>query len=265
MPEFTSHTPGTFSWPELATTDQQKGVAFYRALFGWGLNDIPMGPAGSYSMLLLDGKEIGAAAALRDEDKQHGVPPHWNLYVTVKSVDESAKRVAELGGTVLAPPFDVMEAGRMAVIQDPTGAALCIWEPKGSIGARILNEPGALCWSELTTRNPDAAEKFYTQLFGWTAKHSAPGSPMAYTEFTNQGKPGIGMMETPKEMPKEIPSYWMPYFQVADCDASTKKAKDLGANLMVGPHHIPGTGWFSIFTDPQGATFAIFTYDQKKP
>ena len=260
MADVTSHATGTFSWPELATTDQKAGVAFYRALLGWDLNEVPLGPGEMYSMFQMRGKEVAAACTMRPDERQMGVPPHWNSYVTVKNVDESAKKAQQLGGRVLAPPFDVMDAGRMAVLQDPTGAVFQIWEPKRSIGARILNEPGALCWTELTTSDPKAAETFYTQLFGWSAKHSAAGSPMEYTEFSVGGTPSIGMMPKPPQMPAHIPSYWMPYFQVTKVDESASKVKELGGKLMVGPQDIPNTGRFAIGTDPQGAMFAIFEF-----
>jgi uncharacterized protein len=258
MAEFSSHPQGTFAWPELATTDQQGAVAFYRALFGWSVDEQPIGPTETYSMFQLRGKEVGAAYTMRPEERQSGAPPHWNSYVTVKNVDDAVKRAQALGATVFAAPFDVMDAGRMAVLQDPTGAVFQVWEPKKHIGAKILDEPGALCWTELTTSDTKAAEKFYTQLFGWTPKHSAAGAPMEYTEFSVGGTPSIGMMPKPAEMPAEIPSYWMPYFLVAGVDASAARAKELGGKLMVGPHDIPGTGRFAILNDPQGAMFAIF-------
>ncbi|HEX7138776.1 MAG TPA: VOC family protein [Vicinamibacterales bacterium] len=258
MAEFTTHTPGTFTWPELATTDQKGAVTFYRSLFGWDVNETPLGPGETYSMFQLKGKEVGAACTLQAQEKQAGVPPHWNSYVTVKNVDESAKKAQSLGGKVLAPPFDVMDAGRMAVLQDPTGAVFEIWEAKRSIGARILNEPGALCWTELTTSDTKAAETFYTQLFGWVPKHSAPGSLMEYTEFSVGGTPSVGMMAKPAGMPAHIPSYWMPYFQVTNVDQSASKGKELSGKVMIGPQDIPGTGRFAILVDPQGAMFAVF-------
>ena len=263
MAEFTSHAAGTFSWPELATTDQKAGVAFYKALFGWDVNEQPIGPTEVYSMFQVRGKPVGAASTQQPQERQLGVPPHWNSYVTVANVDESAKKAESLGGKVFMPPFDVMDAGRMAVLQDPTGAVFEIWQANRSIGAEILNEPGALCWTELTTSDTKAAEKFYTGLFGWTPKHSAAGAPMEYTEFSVNGQPSIGMMAKPAEMPAHIPSYWMPYFQVADCDASTAKVKELGGRVMVGPQDIPNTGRFTIVTDPQGAMFAVFQFTNK--
>ena len=206
MAEYTSHVPGTFSWAELSTIDQKAGVAFYRALLGWDVKDQPIGPTEVYSLFTLRGQEVGAAYTMQPDERQLGIPPHWNLYVTVASVDEAAKRAEGLGAKVLVPPFDVMDAGRMAVVQDPTGAVFQLWQAARSIGAKILNEPGALCWSELTTRDTKAAESFYTALFGWKAKHSAPGAPMAYTEFSVQDQPSIGMMAMPAQMPASVPS-----------------------------------------------------------
>jgi len=259
--EFSSHTPGTFSWVELSTSDQKGGVAFYKALFGWDVNEQPMGPGETYSMFLLRGQEVAAAAGMRPEERQYGEPSHWNMYVTVGNADEAVKRAESLGAKVLAPPFDVMDVGRMAIIQDPTGARLQLWEAKRHIGAKILNEPGALCWSELTTRDTNAAEAFYTGLFGWTAKHSAPSAATApeYTEFSNHGQTGVGMMAMRPDMPAGTRSYWMPYFQVAGCDATAAKAKELGGKIIVPPQDIPKTGRFAILQDPQGAMFAAFT------
>ncbi len=261
MPQFTKHLPGTFSWPELATTDQKAAVAFYRALFGWDVNEQPMGPAETYSIFQLNGSDVGAAHTMRPEEREFGAPPHWNAYVTVDNVEESAARAHDLGAVVVAPAFDVMDAGRMAVIQDPTGAMFQLWQPGKSIGAKTLSENGSLCWTELTTTDTFTAERFYTALFDWKPKHSAPGSPMPYTEFTVAGAngPSIGMMPKPPHMPANVPSFWMPYFMVASVDASIEKAKSLGGQVHFGPMTIPDGGTFAALADPQGAAFAVFT------
>ena len=259
MTVFSSHAPGTFSWVELATVDQRAGVDFYRALFGWQLNEYPMGPDEVYSMFQLRGLDVAAAYTMRPDERQSGAPPHWNLYITVPNVDAAARRAQELGGTVLAPAFDVMDAGRMAVLRDPAGAVFQVWEAKQHSGSQILNEPGALCWTELTTRDPKAAEAFYTALFGWTAQHSAPSGVHEYTHFSVGDTPSIGMLEMPADMPASIPSFWMPYFQVVDVDASVGTAATHGASVMRPAQDIPGTGRFAILADPQGAAFAVFT------
>lgn len=256
MAEMTSYPQGAFCWPELATSDQKGAVTFYRSVLGWSVNDQPIGPTETYSMFQQHGKDAAAAYTMRPEERQSGAPPHWNAYVSVKNVDEMTKKAEQLGAKVLAPPFDVMDAGRMAVLQDPTGAVFQLWQGNKHAGARVKGETGALCWTELTTGDTKTAEKFYTQLFGWTPKHSAiPG--MEYTEFLVDGKPEGGMMPTPKEMP-DVPPNWLPYFQVDDVDGTASKAAANGARTLVPPSDIPNTGRFSVLMDPQGAAFAVF-------
>jgi predicted enzyme related to lactoylglutathione lyase len=254
MPDFDSLPPGTFCWPELSTTDQKGAVGFYRALFGWEVNEQPIGPTETYSIFRLRGRDVAAAYTTRVEEK--GVPPHWGSYVSVTSADDAAKRAVELGATVFAPPFDVMDAGRMAVLQDPTGAVFHVWQPNRHVGTRVQREPGALCWTELATRDTKAAEKFYTQLFGWNAKTGTDGG-MEYTEFSVPGAAaGAGMLAMQPEW-GNVPPHWTPYFQVADCDATVAKATSLGGTALVPATDIPNVGRFAMLQDPQGAVFAI--------
>lgn len=258
MADYSSHTPGTFCWAELATTDQKAAVAFYGALFGWGVNDMPIGPTETYSMFQMRGKDVGAAYTMRPEERQHGAPPHWNTYVAVANADDTVNRAKALGATVLAPAFDVMDAGRMAVLQDPTGAVFQIWQPGKHVGARIMREPGAMTWTELATRDTEGAKKFYTSLFGWKEKTSS-GAGMTYTEFSLDETPFAGMMEMNAQMVgMGVPPHWLTYFQVADVDASANTAKGLEATLVVPPMDIPNTGRFSVIRDPHGAVFAIY-------
>jgi predicted enzyme related to lactoylglutathione lyase len=260
MPQFTQHAPGTFAWPELATTDQTGAVAFYGSLFGWTVNELSIGPNDTYSLLQLNGNEVGAAYTMREDERKMNIPPHWNNYIAVKDVNEATVRARELGAQVLAEPFDVMDAGRMSVLMDPTGAVFQLWQAGRSIGATTLGEPGALCWTELTTSDPAAAENFYVALLGWTPKHSGEGSPMPYTEFTVEGadRASVGMMAKPPHLPAGMPSFWLPYFMVSDVDAIVATAASLGGTTHFGPQDIPGTGRFAVVADPQGAAFAVF-------
>ncbi len=166
--EVTKHSPGTFCWADLATTDAGAAKSFYTQVFGWTAHDMPAGPAGVYTMLSKNGKNVCALYLMSEEMREQQVPAHWLCYATIENADAAVAKVKELGGTVHQEPFDVMDAGRMAVVQDPTGAIFAFWEPKQHIGAEIINEPDSLCWFELQTKDVAAAEKFYTQLFGWS-------------------------------------------------------------------------------------------------
>jgi hypothetical protein len=207
-------------------------------------------------LLQINGKDVGALYPLSPEMRTQGIRAHWMTYIAATSADEIAQKAKSLGGTVVMDPFDVMEHGRMAVIQDPTGATISIWQARSHIGVRLAGEPNTFCWNELQTTDTSRASDFYTKLFGWTTK--TDDGPMQYTELVNSGMPIGGMMKLGAEQASAgVPSNWLPYFMVADCNATAEKAKSGGANLIVPPMDIPNVGRFSVIADPQGAVFAV--------
>ena len=257
MTVITRHAPGTFSWPELATSDQSGGKKFYMALFGWTAQDNDMGENGTYTILRKDGKDVGGLYTLTKD--QPGVPPNWMSYVAVDSADQTAARAKELGGQVHAGPFDVAELGRMAVMQDPTGAMFAIWEAKQHIGAGVLNENGAMTWNELLTRDTKKAAAFYTALFPWKTESMAMSDNMDYTVFKRGEANAGGLFAITPEM-GPMPPNWSVYFQVEDTDAMAAKATSLGAKIAMPPTDIPQVGRFAVVVDPQGAPFGIIAY-----
>lgn len=256
MAEVTRHEPGNHCWSELATSDPAGAKKFYSALFGWEAEDTPAGSDMIYTMLRLRGREVGALYKQDKAEAEHGVPPHWNVYVAVESADGTAARAKELGGKVLMEPFEVMEHGRMTIVQDPTGGTICAWQARNHKGAGIVREPGAACWCELYTTDPRKAGPFYAQLFGWKLKET-PG----YTEF-HRGDTGVGGMMAIEADWGPVPPHWIPYFQVAELDATAETARSLGAQIRVAPEDIPEVGRFAILLDPQGAEFAVIRLDR---
>jgi uncharacterized protein len=252
--ERSHYAPGTFSWTDLSTPDQDQAKGFYAALFGWLADDQPVGGGGYYSMMKLEGKDVGAISAQPEQQREAGVPPMWNSYVTVENADETMARVRALGGTVHAEAFDVMDVGRMGVAQDPQGAFFLPWEPKSHIGAGLVNAPGALSWNELHTTDLDAAERFYGELFGWTF------SPFEGTEepyHTIQRPDGGTNGGVTTGLPPGAPPHWLVYFGSADVERSLAQAEELGATKLVGPISI-GVGSIAVAQDPQGAVFALY-------
>ncbi len=254
MPEKTTHAPGTFCWPEAAVDDMGKAKAFFGGLFGWDLRDAP---GGFYAIAHRKGKAVAGFYALSEDQRKRGIPPHFLSYVRVASADGAAKKASGLGGKVLAPPFDVPTVGRMAVVEDPIGACFAVWEPKGMEGAALVDEPGAPCWYELMASDPAKATAFYTGLFGWKPEAMPMGS-FTYTLFKNEGADcsAAGMMPMGPEF-GGIPSHWMPYFAVEDCDAVAKECAALGGKVCVPPSDVPNVGRFSVLTAPDGATFSV--------
>lgn len=246
------HAPGSFCWIELATTDGPAAKKFYGELFGWEAHDSPIGPDMVYTMLKLNGKDVGALYQKGEMMKQ--VPTHWASYISVTSADETAAKAKSLGGTIVQEPFDVMEVGRMAVIADPTGAHFCIWQPKMHKGVGVKGETNSLCWNELLTTDTEKAKDFYTKLFGWNSKTDSGATP--YTEWINGEDHIGGMMQIQPHM-GPMPPNWGIYIAVDDCDAKVKKATSLGARTYVPPTDIPNVGRFAVLSDPQGAVFNI--------
>jgi predicted enzyme related to lactoylglutathione lyase len=244
----TEHAPGTFSWVDLTTRNGDAAKDFYGGLFGWEFedNEIP-GDGGVYTMCKLDDGTVAAISPATDD-----IPPHWNNYVTVSSVDDTATKAKELGATVIQEPFDVLQAGRMAVLQDPTGAMLCVWEPRDAIGATLVNDPGSLTWNELHTPDPDKALEFYTALFGWnTEEMDTQGGP-SYTIVRLGERSNGGVMPTQQGEPPN----WLPYFTVESRDAAADQAQQLGAQELFRMDMPQGK--IAVFADPQGAAFAVF-------
>ena len=255
MQETATYAPGTFCWVELGTTDGEAAKKFYTELFGWTFTDNPVGPGMVYTMLKLDGKDVGALYQMPSEMTSQGIPSNWLSYASVQSADESAAKAKELGATLMKEPFDVMTVGRMAVVQDPTGAIFALWQAGTHKGAGVVNVANSFCWNELMTTDTKKDGDFYTGLFGW-GKNTQNFGPLEYTMFSNGERPAGGMLQITPEM-GPIPPNWLVYFAVDDCDAKTQKAKELGGSVMKPPDDIPNIGRFSILTDPQGAAFAL--------
>ena len=256
MVRHTPYEPGTPSYADLASPDLDASRDFYGALFGWTAEPATEPEAMGYTVFMLgDAAVAGLGPTFGD------APPHWNTYVTVADVDAAVATAAAAGGQVMAEPFDVFTAGRMAVIADPTGAALSLWQSRDHIGAEVRMEPNTLCWHELNTRDPEPAAAFFGTLFGWEARPvGAPG--MDYTEL-RLGETGVaGMITMDENWPAEVPPHWMVYFAVTDCAAAAARVAELGGALHVPPTDIPGVGQFSFLADPHGAAFSVMALDE---
>jgi len=252
MAEMTSYPPGVPSWIDLATSDPEAARAFYAGLFGW---DYDIGPeeTGNYTMCRVRGRNV---AGIAGQPAREGVPTAWTTYLATDDSAALARRVPELGGTVLAGPMEIPTQGTMCWLQDPTGAAVGTWEAAGHPGAELANEPGAVVWNELATRDLAAAQSFYSGLFQyvWEPVDTGEGGP-PYATFAVGGRAVGGGLQMTGEF-GDMPSHWMPYFEVADPDAAARTAERLGATVGVPPTDSP-FGRFAVMTDPQGAVLTV--------
>lgn len=255
MGERTQYTPGTFSWVDLTTPDQAAAKSFYGSLFGWEADDRPVAEGVVYSMQQIGGKSVAAISPPPPDWVEQGLPPAWSSYVTVESADATAERAPALGANVLDDPFDVMTAGRMAVISDPHGAYFMVWEPRDTAGAELVNGPGMLTWNELVSPDLDASAAFYGELFGWTFER-VEQSPIPY-QLIKLGDRLNGGMAT---LPQEVPPHWIIYFGSTDAAADLRQIEELGGTVVM-PADDVGMGIIGVAKDAQGASFGLFQGD----
>jgi len=278
MPERDGYIPGVPCWIDTSQPDPEAAVAFYRDLFGWDFEDVmPPESEGKYFIGRIRGGDVAGVGSVPE-----GAPPMatWNTYVWVESADDAANKVREAGGNVLREPFDVMDAGRMAVFTDPEGAAFCVWQANELKGAGIVNEHGSLNFNGLNTRDTDGAKSFYGAVFGWTTL-DLPGAEMwtlpGYGDHLESNDPGLrervaelggpegfedvvaSINPIPEEQP-DTPAHWSVTFAVDDADEIASKADELGAKVLVPPFDAPWVR-MTILSDPQGATFIASKYE----
>ena len=258
MPLRDSYPAGTPSWVDLVTTDIEGAFDFYRAVLGWEYERDPTGEI-SYVMAMVDGHPAAGVMALPTEMIDQNVPPCWNVYITVDDTDATAQRIADLGGAVMRPPFDVPEgspdpAGRMVIGADPTGAVFCAWKTLGAIGTDIVNAPGAFTWAETFTNDLDTAVAFYCKLFGWEASSWDELGPSGRM-FTLGGEPIASISGEP---PPGVPPHWKVSFGAADVDAACEAATANGGTVLMPPTDW-GPGRVATVADPAGAVFDLVT------
>lgn len=260
MPEVNGpYKSGTPCWIDLMVPDQQAALDFYRDLFGWQ-GEIGPPETGGYSVCLLNGKPVAGIMKAMNPDGTvpDPLPPTvWTTYLATDAIDATLKSVTDAGGSVMAGPMDVMELGRMAVVTDPTGAVVGLWQAGSFDGAGIVNEHGALIWNELSTGDTGAAAAFYSAVLPMSSAPSEMPGAEGYTEFTVDGRAVAGMMDL-SAMPPGVPPHWLPYFHVDDVDSVQAAAVRAGGSVMA-PAFDMAAGRMAVLADPQGGGFAVIT------
>jgi predicted enzyme related to lactoylglutathione lyase len=246
---------GGFVWHDLMTTDFERSIAFYEALFGWTFETMPMGDGPDYTMIKAGGKPIGGIVPQEESD---GIPSHWLGYVAVDDVDATVAAAEEAGGVAPIPGTDIPSVGRFAVVAGPHGGTV---SPFRSLEGSAEEPPappapGAFCWDQLVARDPEAAAHFYEAAFGWGVVAKEIEGAGTYWVFQSKGGDRAGMIQAPPHG-EDHPDFWLAYVEVADVDEATRKVGELGGEILMPPADIPGVGRFSVTADPTGALLAL--------
>jgi uncharacterized protein len=268
MSERDGYESGVPCWVDTWQPDADAAVAFYTELFGWEVEDtMPPDTPGKHFMCRLRGRDVAAIASRPERAPQS--EPAWGTYVWVGSVDDTAARTTDAGGTVVMEPFDALDGGRIAVVADPAGAVLGVWQPGAHKGAQLVNEPGAWSMSALNTRHPEAAKAFYGDVFGWTTESFGAGGDEIFMwrlpGFVG-GEPQqpvprdvvATMIPMGRDVPDDAPPFWSVDFWVGDVDGTVDRTRQLGGTVIAPPYGIPGAELRqAVVADPQGAAFSV--------
>ncbi|WP_327332418.1 VOC family protein [Streptomyces anulatus] len=249
---------GAPDWVDLGTPDLDAATAFYRELFGWDL--VPGGPeVGGYGMLTLDGRYVGGVMTVSEEES----PSAWSVSFQSPDIAATAAAVERAGGSPAFEPMDVLDLGSMGGFTDPAGAYFAAWQPKKHPGFGVVQEPGSFLWAELYTSDVPAAAAFFNNVFGWgTDQLKVEGTDYTYTTVHPAGagpEASFGGLVRMGDVPSEAARgpHWLPYFAVADVDATVATAKRLGGTETLAAMNVPGVGKMANVADPFGAVFAV--------
>ena len=245
--------PGNFVWYDLLTKDPKAAMAFYGETIGWKTQ--PFGDS-HYTMWTASQGPLGGVMELPAEAAKMGAPPHWIGNVCVANVDETVKKVKELGGKVHKEAEDIPTVGRFAVVSDPQGGSISLFQPQGAMALHDMEKEGEFCWNELMTTDLEGAFAFYEKIFGWTKIQDMDMGPMGtYRIFGIGDKQVGGMMKKPDGAP--MPTAWTYYAQVPDTDQAVTRATKQGAKLLNGPMDRPWGVRTASFRDPSGHIWEI--------
>ncbi|MEM9387520.1 MAG: VOC family protein [Pseudomonadota bacterium] len=257
---------GDFNWVDLSSPDYAASKAFYAGLFGWEAIDQPSPPEGDhgpYAMFELDGEVVAGLGELPEEMVAAGAPVCWNAYVHVDDIDRVVAEVTARGASVVVPPSEVGEHGRLAYFADLEGAVIALWQSGSHCGSTRVDEPGTLCWAELATRGLEAASRFYSEVFGWTTHRRGAVTPSAYLVAHDGTEDIAGMLKMTDEW-EDMPAHWSVYFEVSNAEESAAKVKSLGGEVRYGPFEAKGVGHIVVCQDNVGAHFHLMQLDAER-
>ena len=262
MPRRDTAPIGSPCWVDLMTSDTQKSREFYGQLFGWDAEE-PAEEFGGYFTFIKDGVRL-AGCMPRMPDTPAEMPDVWSVYLASDDARKTVDAAAGNGGQVIVAPMDVGDVGTMAIVSDPGGAAIGVWQPGVHQGFGVLAEAGAPSWFELHTRDYDAAVGFYRNVFRWDVHVVSDAAEFRYTTMQHGDASLAGVIDATGFLPDGVPSHWVVYFGVDDADAALARIVELGGSIVTAAEDTP-YGRLAEATDPTGAAFKLVAPNEAMP
>ncbi|MDR6612461.1 VOC family protein [Leifsonia sp. 1010] len=251
MTVVTTHRLGEPCWVDYTSSDVPRATEFYTSLFGWTAETAGE-EYGGYVTFLRDGRRVAGLGPTMGDAQANT----WLTYLLVEDADTAERAALDAGAQVIAPTMTVGDQGRLAVIADPGGAVVGLWDPDQHRGFELVAEVGGLAWHELYARNYAAQVEFYTRVFGWRTQVLGDTADFRYVTFGDPDAPAGGVYDADGMLPEGVPSHWVVYFGVADAAAASQRVIDLGGTVIRDPWDSE-FGRFAQVTDPLGGLFFL--------
>ena len=260
MPTRDAAPIGAPCWVNLMTSDTERSRAFYFQLFGW-IAEPPATEFGGYFNFSKDGIRVAGCMANQPDSER---PDGWSVYLATEDARKAAEAAATHGGQILVAAMDVGDLGTMAVVSDPGGAAIGMWQAGLHQGFGLLGEPGTPSWFELHTRSCEAAASFYREVFGCETHVAGDTPEFRYTILRDGDSWLAGIMDASAFLPDGAPAHWSVYFGVEDTDTALAKIVDLGGSILAPAEDTP-YGRLGTAADLTGARFKLVGANQAMP
>jgi uncharacterized protein len=255
------HHAGKVVWHDLLTNTPEASRRFYGELFGWEFEQprvfVGVGSGDSYMLIRHNGKLIGGMVDTNALGKKENIS-QWITTISVPDIDAAVERVAGAGGKVINAPESIGERGRMAVIEDATGALFAMIQTRHGDPGDAEPVPNGWLWDELWTSDVDAATGFYQAVLGFQhTDHAVEKADRAYRVLRHGDKPRAGVLKNPFEAERPV---WVNYIRVEDPSAVTAKVEGLGGRVLVEAQSRPIGGEVAFIAGPSGAGVALQTW-----
>jgi predicted enzyme related to lactoylglutathione lyase len=244
---------GKVVWRDLLTNTPEASRRFYgepRVFVGVGGGD-------AYMLIRHNGELIGGMVDTNALGKTENIS-QWITTISVSDIDAAAGRVAGAGGKIINAPEPIGDRGRMAVVEDSTGALFAMIQAQGGDPADSEAVQNGWLWDELWTSNVDTATGFYQTVFGFEHKdHAVENADRNYRVLQYGDKPRAGVLKNPFGDERPV---WVNYIRVVDPSAVTARVEELGGRVLVEAQARPIGGEVAFIAGPSGAGVALQTW-----
>ena len=252
---------GKIVWRDLLTNTPEASRRFYGELFGWEFEKpttvLGIGGSDTYMLIRHNGRLIGGMVDTEQLRPGENVS-QWITTMSVSDVDAAVERVTAEGGKIMSQPREMGSRGRMALLEDSTGAVFAMIQTSGGDPADHEPDYDGWLWDELWTSDVEKATTFYGNVVGFDyTDHDIDDSESDYRVLSIDETPRAGVLTMPFEGEHPV---WVNYLRVRDPAQVTARVSALGGRILVDAQDRKIGGQVALIAGPSGAGVALQTW-----